>query len=83
VESGSALPTAMALAVDIAKGPQKAMSHIKNLCRHAMRNSLEDQLELEAQFMVEAMGSDESLEGIHAFLNKRQPNFSQLRQVSE
>jgi enoyl-CoA hydratase/carnithine racemase len=83
VESGSALPTAMALAVDIAKGPQKAMSHIKNLCRHAMRNSLEVQLELEAQCMVEAMGSDESLEGIHAFLNKRQPNFPQLRQVSE
>ena len=59
------------------------MSRIKNLCRHAARNSLEDQLELEAQSMVEAMGGDEALEGIHAFLNKRQPNYTQLRQASE
>jgi enoyl-CoA hydratase/carnithine racemase len=83
VESGNALSAATALATDISKGPQKAMSCIKNLCRHATRNSLEDQLELEAQSMVEAMGGDESLEGIHAFLNKRQPNYTQLRQARE
>jgi 1,4-dihydroxy-2-naphthoyl-CoA synthase len=59
------------------------MSCIKNLCRHATRNTLENQLELEAQSMVEAMGGDEALEGIHAFLNKRQPNFTQLRQGRE
>jgi enoyl-CoA hydratase/carnithine racemase len=83
VESGQALAAATALATDISKGPQKAMSRIKNLCRHAMRNSLEDQLELEAQSMVEAMGGDEALEGINAFLNKRSPNYTPLRQVSE
>jgi enoyl-CoA hydratase/carnithine racemase len=83
VESGHALAAATALATDISKGPLKAMSCIKNLCRHATRNSLEDQLELEAQSMVEAMGGDEALEGIHAFLNKRQPNYTQLRQVRE
>lgn len=83
VASGDALSTAIALATDIAKGPQHAMSRIKHLCRHAMRNSLEDQLELEAQSMVEAMASDESLEGINAFLNKRAPNYTQLRQVNE
>ena len=81
VESGGALASAMAMAAEISSGPQQAMSRIKNLCRHATRNALEDQLELEAQFMVEAMGSDESLEGIHAFLNKRPPNYTQLRQV--
>ena len=83
VASGDALSTAIALATDIAKGPQHAMSRIKHLCRHAMRNSLDDQLELEAQSMVEAMASDESLEGINAFLNKRAPNYTQLRQVNE
>ena len=67
VASGGALSTA--------SGPQQAMSRIKNLCRHAMRHYLEDQLELEAQSMVEAMGSVESMEGIDAFLNKRQPNY--------
>ncbi|WP_310626396.1 oxepin-CoA hydrolase, alternative type [Limnohabitans sp.] len=79
VASGQALPNALALAADISKGPQQSMAHIKQLCRHAMRNSLDDQLELEARFMVEAMGSDESLEGIRAFLDKRQPNYTSLR----
>ena len=83
VASGQARSTALALATQISKGPDKAMRSIKQLCRHAMRNSLDEQLELEAQFMVEAMGSDESLEGIDAFLNKRQPNYTPLRQVSE
>ena len=83
VESGHALAAATALATDISKGPHKAMSRIKDLCRHATRNFLEDQLELEAQSMVEAMGGDEALEGIHAFLNKRQPSYTPLRQVSE
>jgi enoyl-CoA hydratase/carnithine racemase len=83
VESGNALSAASALAADISKGPQKAMACIKNLCRHATRNALEDQLELEAQSMVEAMGGDEALEGIHAFLNKRPPNYSPLSQVRE
>ena len=83
VESGHALAAATALATDISKGPLKAMSSIKYLCRQATRNSLEDQLELEAQSMVEAMGGDEALEGIHAFLNKRQPYYTQLRQVRE
>ena len=83
VESGHALSTAIELAAEISTGPQHAMSRIKNLCHHAMRNSLSDQLELEAQFMVEAMGTDESKEGIEAFLNKRSPNYTQRRQASE
>ena len=77
VEPGHALQAAMALAAEVSMGPQQAMGRIKHLCRMAMRNSLEDQLELEAKFMVEAMASDESLEGIQAFLDKRQPHYSQ------
>ena len=83
VAPGHALAAATALATDISKGPHKAMARIKNLCRHATRNSLEEQLELEAQSMVEAMGGDEALEGIHAFLDKRPPNFTSFRQVRE
>ena len=83
VESGHALSMAVELAAEISVGPQNAMSRIKHLCRHAMRNSLDEQLELEAQSMVEAMGGDESKEGIDAFLNKRSPNYTPLRQVSE
>jgi len=83
VESGGALACAVALAAEISNGPLHAMSRIKHLCRHAMHHSLEDQLELEAQYMVEAMGSEESKEGIDAFLNKRQPHYATLRQVNE
>ena len=82
VASGCAQEAAMALAADISKGPPHAMGRIKHLCRLAMRHSLNDQLELEAQFMVEAMASDESLEGINAFLNKRPPNYTSLRKVN-
>jgi enoyl-CoA hydratase/carnithine racemase len=83
VESGHALSMAVELAAEISAGPQNSMSRIKHLCRHAMRNSLDEQLELEAQSMVEAMGGDESKEGMDAFLNKRSPNYTPLRQVSE
>jgi enoyl-CoA hydratase/carnithine racemase len=82
-ESGHALSMAVEWAAEISTGPQHAMSRIKHLCRHAMRNSLDEQLELEAQSMVEAMGGDESKEGIEAFLNKRRPNYTSLRQVSK
>ena len=37
---------------------------------------------LEAQFMVEAQGGEESREGIGAFLEKRQPDFSKLRDAA-
>ncbi len=83
VESGAALSHAITLATEISKGPQKAMGRIKHLCRLTMHHSLEEQLELEAQSMVDAMGSDESMEGIQAFLNKRAPNYIQLREGSE
>jgi enoyl-CoA hydratase/carnithine racemase len=80
VAPGSALSEAIVLAAEISSGPQQAISRIKNLCHHAMRNSLDDQLELEAQFMAEAMASEESKEGIEAFLNKRKANYTLLRQ---
>ncbi len=77
VESGQALNASVALAAELVKGPQQAMARIKHLCRMAPRNTLEDQLELEAQNMVEAMASAESLEGIQAFLDKRPPHYMQ------
>lgn len=55
------------------------MAAIKQLCRAAHRNTLEQQLELEALHMVQAQASEESREGIGAFLEKRTPDFSSLR----
>lgn len=78
-EPGQALADAVALASQVASGPEQAMARIKNLCRQAPRNTLEQQLELEAQYMVRSQESEESREGIGAFLEKRQADFATLR----
>lgn len=78
-EPGHALADAVALAGQIAGGPGQAMAWIKDLCRQAPRNTLQEQLELEAQYMVLAQETEESREGIGAFLEKRTPDFTQLR----
>lgn len=78
-EPGEALAAAVALAQQVATGPELAMARIKMLCRAAPRNTLEQQLELEAQYMPLSQETAESLEGINAFLEKRNADFTQLR----
>lgn len=79
-EAGDALAQAISLAHQVAAGPQQSMAAIKALCRQAPTNSLDAQLDLEAQYMVQAYVSEESREGISAFLEKRSADFSKLRQ---
>ena len=74
-EPGQALLQALVLAQQIASGPALAMARIKDLCRQAPHNTLEQQLELEAQYMVQSQETQESREGIGAFLEKRSPCF--------
>ncbi|MEG0316951.1 MAG: enoyl-CoA hydratase [Comamonas sp.] len=76
-EPGQAIVLAVALAQQIAQGPELAMARIKGLCRAAPRNTLEEQLELEAQYMVQSQESEECREGIGAFLEKRTAQFRQ------
>ncbi|RIJ03245.1 enoyl-CoA hydratase [Achromobacter sp. K91] len=76
---GSALQDSVELATKLAAGPARAMQRIKFLCRTADSALLDEQLEKEAGFMVEAQGSSESAEGIAAFFERRSPNFSSLR----
>ncbi len=78
-EPGQALDSAIALAQQIASGPELAMARIKHLCRMAPRNTLEQQLDLEALYMPLSQGTEESREGIAAFLEKRAPDFDRLR----
>ena len=78
-EPGQAQADAVALAAQVATGPDQAMALIKDLCRQAPRNTLEEQLELEAQYMVRSQESEESREGIGAFLEKRAADFTKLR----
>lgn len=81
-EPGQALEQAMVLAQQIAQGPELANARIKDLCRQAPRSTLEQQLELEAQYMVQSQETEESREGIAAFLEKRAANFRQSTAVA-
>ena len=78
-EPGGALSAALELARQISAGPEQAMARIKTLCHSAQHQSLQQQLEQEAEYMVEAQGSEESREGIAAFLEKRAPDYTSLR----
>jgi len=78
-EPGEALAQALVLARQIAAGPDQAMARIKHLCRQAPHHTLEEQLDMEAQYMVLSQATAESLEGIGAFLDKRTPDYAQLR----
>jgi len=78
-EPGQALAQALDLAAQVAAGPELAMARIKTLCRSAHANTLEEQLELEAQFMVQSQETEESREGMGAFLEKRPADFAPLR----
>lgn len=80
-EPGQAIVWALGLAQQVAQGPELAMARIKDLCRQAPRNTLEQQLELEAQYMVQSQESEESREGIAAFLEKRSASFRQAPHV--
>ncbi len=59
--------------------PYNSMKRIKVLNRQAYKNNFLDQMKLEAELMVESQGEKESIEGIDAFLEKRDVNFRKLR----
>ena len=79
-EPGQALAQALVLAAQVSAGPELAMAGIKALCRNAYVQTLDEQLEQEAQCMVQSQETAESREGIGAFLEKRTADFTALRQ---
>lgn len=83
VDAGQAEAAAIALGAQLAQGPARASARIKALCRGAHARTLDEQLELEAGYMVDSQGDDEAQEGIGAFLGKRKADFARLRQHRE
>lgn len=75
VPNGAALPTAMGLAALLAQGPRQALTRCKTLVEQARQNTLGQQLDLEATLFGDAIRSDESTEGMRAFMEKRLPRF--------
>jgi 2-(1,2-epoxy-1,2-dihydrophenyl)acetyl-CoA isomerase len=68
--------TAFALAAQLATQPTYALALIKQMLNASTGNSLEQQLELEAENQALAGRSEDYSEGVTAFLEKRKPSFS-------
>jgi enoyl-CoA hydratase/carnithine racemase len=64
-----------ALAARLAAAPPRPVSEIKQLLFGSCREELERALEYEILRQAECFQSEDSLEGINAFFEKRKPNF--------
>ena len=64
-----------ALAVRLAKAPAQALAAIKVMFAAAARNTLDQQLDLEAKLQGDAGRSADFAEGVRAFQDKRAPRF--------
>jgi 2-(1,2-epoxy-1,2-dihydrophenyl)acetyl-CoA isomerase len=64
------------LVTRLASGPTKSFAGTKRQLNHRIYWGLEEQLELEAQIQREMAQSDDFLEGVMAFVQKRDANFS-------
>jgi 2-(1,2-epoxy-1,2-dihydrophenyl)acetyl-CoA isomerase len=67
---------ARALAGDLATGPTGAHAGVKALLQSAASESLETQMELEAQAIAAAGASPDGQEGVRAFIDKRPARFT-------
>jgi len=65
-----------ALARELAQGPTLAFGRAKRLFHHSTQESLETQMELEAQAIAESGRTDDFRNGVAAFTRKQAPEFS-------
>jgi enoyl-CoA hydratase len=76
VDEGRALPAARELAGRLEGQAPGALRRIKRALLEGLAGSLEEGLALERELAVETSGGEEALEGVRAFLEKRDPNWS-------
>ncbi len=65
----------MRIAIMLSKLPTKALAYTKQALNASINNSLEQQLNLEAQLQTKAAQTNDFKEGVMAFLEKRLPEF--------
>jgi len=68
--------SAMKLADTISSMPTKGLGYTKKLLSQTFNNSLEEQLNLEAETQALSASSKDHQEGIKAFMEKRKPQFT-------
>jgi 2-(1,2-epoxy-1,2-dihydrophenyl)acetyl-CoA isomerase len=76
VEADSLASRASELAAEWAGRPTRGVGMTKRLFSAALENTLEEQLELEAELQTAATQTSDFREGVDAFLEKRDPNFT-------
>ena len=69
------MPTALALAHELAKGPPLAHARIKDAVHQSWRGSWEDALAHEKKGQIELLQSQDLVEGVMAWAQRREPNF--------
>ncbi|MGE0230661.1 MAG: enoyl-CoA hydratase-related protein [Flavobacteriaceae bacterium] len=60
----------------LATGPTRALGKVKQLIRESFDNSWDQQSHREAESIAYAAASDDHVEGVAAFVEKRKPNFT-------
>lgn len=75
VDAGQALPAAIALAERLAGQAPGALRRIKRALVEGLAGDLDSGLALERRLAAETSGGDEALEGVRAFLEKREPGW--------
>jgi 2-(1,2-epoxy-1,2-dihydrophenyl)acetyl-CoA isomerase len=70
------LQETMTLATEMAAMPTRGLALTKRALNASMTNDLEAQLELEAELQAEAGETNDFVEGVKAFLEKRKPVFT-------
>lgn len=67
--------TTNTLATKLANMPTRALVLIKKALNQSLTNTLEEQLDLESKYQIEAAQTADYKEGVTAFVEKRQPEF--------
>ena len=75
VDAAKLAERAAELAASLAASPTRAIGMTKRLFDAAPLNTLDEQLELEAQLQSAATKTEDFREGVAAFLEKRSPEF--------
>ncbi len=76
VPKASLSDNARALATSLANGPTRAHGSLKKMMLTSTNDSLESQMEREARAVAAMSRSEDGLEGVRAFVEKRKPRFA-------
>jgi 2-(1,2-epoxy-1,2-dihydrophenyl)acetyl-CoA isomerase len=75
-DDGCALERAVELAGEVGRPSPMALRHVRELTAKATINTLDQQLDLERERILQIWEGPDFAEGINAFLEKRRPNFA-------